>query len=101
MAEQRKEKMYNNYIMAMTISERFNAFKKAKYNICEDITLIDTKWFNVRTLMNRKLFEDMIKLMGITKEEFAFLIKEYNQYEKDILYHSLKCKTGIKYLLVL
>lgn len=96
MAEQRKEKMYNNYIMAMTISERFNAFKKAKYNICEDITLIDTKWFNVRTLMNRKLFEAMIKLMGITKEEFAFLIKEYNQYEKDILYHSLKMQDWYK-----
>ncbi len=78
------------YINALKIEERLEAFTAANLAVSDDPILIEEKWLNVNSLAGKDLFDKKLELMGITTEQFAFLIKDFSEYEMSLLYDYLK-----------
>ena len=85
-----------NIIYALTLEERKQAFTENGTSINDDPTLIDSIWLEKRTLCSGKIFDEMLNLKNISKEEFAFLIKRYNEFEKKLLLDFVKKQSWYK-----
>ncbi|WP_050814150.1 hypothetical protein [Clostridium sp. BNL1100] len=83
---------YNQYqyIYALTTKERVEAFLNANMDVSEDPIIIEEKWFNVKSLVGKDSLDKKLDYMGITYDQFAFSIKDFNSFESDILYDYLK-----------
>lgn len=83
---------YNQYryIYALKSKERVEAFTKAEMEVFEDPIIIEEKWFNVKSLVGKDSLDKKLDFMGITYDQFAFSIKDFNSFESDILYDYLK-----------
>lgn len=79
-----------NYVYSLKIDERLEAFDNVGLLVLDDPTLIDERWLNVKTLINKELFDKKIMLTALSKERFAFAIKSFTDYELSILYDYLK-----------
>lgn len=79
-----------NIVYALTIEERKQAFTENGRLISDDPTLIDSIWLGKRTLCSGKNFDEMLNLKNISKEEFAFIIKTFNEFEKKNLLDFVK-----------
>lgn len=79
----------NQYIYSLKVNERLEAFDNVGLQAFDDPTLIDERWLNVKNLLNKDLFDKKIQLNGLSKERFAFAIKNFTDYEISILYDYL------------
>lgn len=84
------------YVYALKIQERLEAFSNANMLVSEDPILVEEKWFNVKSLVGKGLLDKKLDLMGISYDEFAFSIKDFNSFEANILYDYLKERTWFK-----
>lgn len=80
----------NNLINALTIEERYEIFLDKNIEIYDDPLIIEEKWNNVKGLWKESDLDFKLSSYGIKKEEFAFLLKDYTEYEKKILEHGLQ-----------
>lgn len=74
-----------SFIRALTIKERLSAFKKNQLLAFEDTSILDCKWLNIRSLVSPKVFNEELEHINITKEELAFALKSFTDYEENIL----------------
>ena len=77
--------MKEEFIYALTIKERIEAFKNRNIDIYDSPEILEDKWFNVNSLLTRELFNEKLILNDIKVEEFAGIIKKYSDYEKGVL----------------
>lgn len=75
-----------NIIYALTLEERKTAFTREGLSVFDDPILIDDRWFSKRTLCEGEHFSKMLQTKQLNKEEMAFTVKNFNSFEKDILY---------------
>jgi type 2 lantibiotic biosynthesis protein LanM len=92
-------KISKQYIYALQVNERIEAFNKLNILVSEDPLIIDEKWFNINSLIGKSLFDKKLELMNLTSEQFAFAIKDFSDYEMFILNNYLtECSWYLKYV---
>lgn len=77
-----------NYILALTINERIAAFKENNVEMQTDSIFLD-RWSNIRGLSTLEDTMTKCQLEGNTIDEFTYALKNFDNYEKEILEHKL------------
>lgn len=82
--------MNEEFIYALTIKERIQAFEDKGMTCSEDLNIIEEEWFSVNHLGDRELFLKQLEAMDITSEQFAFGLKKYIGGDIQVLYEFLE-----------
>lgn len=77
-------KKVNNFIYALKIKERVEAFRAAGLDLYTDRTFAQ-HWINIRGLSTYKDTIEKYRLQNISEDEFIYSIKIFNKYEIEIL----------------
>jgi len=74
----------NNYIYALRARERVEAFRNANIEMDTDAGFLD-RWLNIKSLTNINDTKEWLFHEDITIDEFTYVIKPFDEFEKSIL----------------
>ncbi|MTI49764.1 MAG: type 2 lantipeptide synthetase LanM [Firmicutes bacterium] len=78
-----------NFIYALKINERIDAFKEANFELKTDTCFLD-RWTNIKGLTNINDTKLKLEFEGISLDEFIYGIKPFDDFEREVLSEYLK-----------